>query len=165
MGNVSGLRYFLGLLFYLAVLWLLLSSIYTPLLLVLGALSCAVTLWLCRRMQIVDAESMPLHLLHRLPGYVLWLAGEIAQSNWGVAKIILSRSLPISPTMIDEDMRSKSERGQAVYANSITLTPGTITVALRDGQAKVHGLTRDTAADVAAGGMSRHIDQLEHGHS
>lgn len=156
-------RHLAGLLLGLAALWLLLSGIETPLLSVLGGLSCVVIAWLCVRMGIVDDETIPLHLLHRLPGYIVWLGREIAVANWAVAKIVARRKMPISPTLIDEDMRAKTELGQVFYANSITLTPGTITVELRDGRAQVHGITRDTAADVAAGGMSRRVDRLERG--
>lgn len=157
------MRYLGGLLFYLAILWLLLSGHYTPLLLGLGALSCTVTAWLCRRMRIIDAETMPLHVLPRLPGYLLWLAAEIAKSNWAVARLVCSPALPIAPTMIDEDMGRKTQLGQVFYANSITLTPGTITVDLRGGHAQVHGITRATAAEVATGTMSRRVDRLERG--
>lgn len=163
MNPVPGRRHLGGLLFGLAALWLLLSGHYTPLLLVLGALSCCVIAWLCRRMGIVDAETVPLHLLHRLPAYALWLAGEIAKANWAVVKLVVSRGPAISPTLIDQDMSTKSDLAQVFYANSITLTPGTITVELRGGRARVHGITRDSAGDVAAGGMSRRVDRLEHG--
>lgn len=155
------MRHLLGLIVGLAALWLLLSGHFTPLLLLLGAASCAVVAILCWRMDIVDEETVPLHLLSRFPSYVVWLGAEIAKSNWAVAKLVVRPSAPISPTMLTVDMRDKSELGQVVYANSITLTPGTITVALRAGMAEVHGLTRDTAADVEAGGMSRRVDALE----
>lgn len=155
------MRYLLGLIVGLAALWLLLSGHYTPLLLSLGAASCAVVALLCWRMDIVDEETIPLHLLPRLPGYCLWLGAEIAKSNWAVAKLVAAPSMRLSPTMLTEDMRDKTELGQMIYANSITLTPGTITVALRGGIAEVHGLTNDTATDVEDGDMSRRVDALD----
>ena len=104
---------------------------------------------------------MPLHLLPHAPGYVLWLGAEIAKSNWDVARRILKPERSISPTMITLHTGQATELGQVIYANSITLTPGTVTVGLRDGVAEVHALTRDNADDLEGGDMDRHVQALE----
>lgn len=155
------MRYLLGLVVGLAGLWLLLSGHYTSLVMSLGAASCAVVVFLCHRMGLIDDESVPLHLLPRLPGYLLWLAAQIASSNWDVAWRIVRPGRRISPTMVNLHAHQRTQFGQVVYANSITLTPGTVTVGLRDGHAEVHALTRDNAEDLEAGSMDARACALE----
>lgn len=157
------MRYTLCLLASLAGLWLLLSGHYTPLLLGLGAVSCLLVTLLARRMWLVDEETHPLQLAQRLPGYWLWLAREIAGSNLDVAGRILRPGLPISPTMIRLSTHEKTELGQVIYANSITLTPGTVSVELRGGEIGVHALTRAGAGDLREGEMDRRVQVLEGG--
>ncbi len=157
------MRYLLGLLVGSAGLWLLLSGHYTPLLLSLGAASCAVVALLCWRMRIVDEETAPLHLLPRLPGYCLWLGAEIAKSSLSVARCIVMPSMPISPTMIRVTAHQETDFGQMTYGNSVTLTPGTVTVSLENGQMEVHALTQDNADEIETGGMDRRVRALEGG--
>lgn len=155
------MRYLLGLIVGAAGLWLLLSGHYTPMVLGLGAASCVFCVYVCHRMGIVDAEGVPLHLLWRLPGYTAWLAIQIAQSNWDVAKRVVRPGRHISPTMVRLRARQSSALGQVIFANSITLTPGTVTVALRGGDAVVHALTRDNAQDMEGGDMDQRVRRLE----
>lgn len=155
------MRYLLGLIIGLAGLWLLLSGHYSPMLLGLGALSCVFTAFVCHRMGLVDAETVPLHMATRLPGYLFWLGLEIARSNWDVAKRIVMPGRHISPTMVTLRARQRSELGQVIFANSITLTPGTVTVGLRGGVAEVHALTEDNARDMEGGEMDQRVRALE----
>lgn len=155
------MRYLLGLLVGLAALWLLLSGHYSTLLLELGAASCIVTALLCHRMGLIDEETVPLHLLPRLPGYLVWLGVEVAKSNWDVAQRIVRPGRQISPTMVTVRARQRSELGQVLFANSITLTPGTVTVGLQDGIAEVHALTEDNAHDIETGEMAQRVCTLE----
>jgi multicomponent Na+:H+ antiporter subunit E len=112
-------------------------------------------------MGIVDNESVPLHMLWRLPGYTAWLGTEIARSNWDVAKRIVRPGRHISPTMVRLRARQSSELGQVIFANSITLTPGTVTVALGNGEAEVHALTRENAQDMEGGDMDQRVRRLD----
>ena len=155
------MRYLLGLIVGLAGLWLLLSGHYSPMLLTLGALSCLFTAFVCHRMRLIDAETMPLHRATRLPGYLFWLAVEIAKSNWDVAKRIVLPGRQISPTMVTLRARQSTELGQVIFANSITLTPGTVTVSLSAGVAQVHALTEDNARDMEGGEMDQRVRALE----
>ena len=74
--------------------------------------------------------------------YFPWLIREIAKSAWAVTKIILHPSLPISPTMTVVRASQRTRVGVATYANSITLTPGTITVGVNGNELTVHALVR-----------------------
>lgn len=151
----------IGLIVGTAALWLLLSGVYTPMMLAFGGASCLFCAFVCHRMGIVDDESVPLHMFWRLPGYTAWLGTEIAHSNWDVAKRIVRPGRHISPTMVRLNARQSSELGQVIFANSITLTPGTVTVALRDGAAEVHAITHENAQDMEGGDMDQRVRALE----
>ena len=92
-------------------------------------------------MDILDNESISLSILLRFLGYSPWLLKEICKSNLNVARIILTPSLPISPTMAEFQALQKTDLGRVMYANSITLTPGTITTDVNGCDLKIHALT------------------------
>lgn len=152
-----------GLLVGLVALWLLLSGHYTPLLLGFGGLSCAFTAWLCHRLGVIDGECVPIALLPRLPGYVAWLLGQIFRSNVDVALRILRPGRHISPTMVRLTANQQTALGQAIFANSVTLTPGTITVGLTRGSAQIHALCEHGTDDLEGGDIDRRVRHLEAG--
>ena len=125
--------------------WLLLSGHYTPLLLTLGVLSCALVVWLSMRMDVVDQEILTLGPAGRLLLYVPWLMKEIFVANITLVRIILDPKMPISPSMVVFRGSQKTDLGKALYANSITLTPGTITTGVEGNEFQIHALT---AADL-----------------
>lgn len=145
----------------LFVVWLLLSGIMTPFYFFLGVLSCAIAVYFAVRMDLVDHESHPVHLSLMLPGYWLWLGYEIVKANIDVTKQILAPSLPIAPTVFRLKASQRDELGQVIYANSITLTPGTVTMDIHDGVFTVHALHKDAAADLAQGDMDRRVTALD----
>jgi len=146
----------LGLVMY--GLWLVLSGFFKPLLLVLGALSCVIVLWVAHH--VVDREGHPVHLTWRALPYWGWLGWEIAKTSVELALIILNPKLPISPRLVRVRASQKSELGQVIYANSITLTPGTVTVDLVDGALEVHALTKAAADSLASGDMDRRVSAM-----
>jgi multicomponent Na+:H+ antiporter subunit E len=93
--------------------------------------------------------------------YWPWLASQIALSALNVSRIILTPRLPISPVLIRVKMSQKSDVGKVTYANSITLTPGTISVDLEDDEILVHALTQKGATELAAGTMDRRVSRFE----
>lgn len=141
--------------------WLLLSGHYTSFLISLGfltAIGCVALSW---RMGIVDVEGHPIELARGAISYVPWLIGEIAKSTWDVVKIVLNPSLPISPRMIKVQASQQTRVGVAVFCNSITLTPGTITVDVKDHDLTVHALTAEGAEDLLSGDMDARVTQFE----
>ena len=79
------------------------------------------------------------------------------RSNIKVARHILSPRLPIDPRTITVEAGQKDELDQVVYANSITLTPGTVSLRLHEGEITVHALTAEFAKDVESGEMQRRV--------
>jgi multicomponent Na+:H+ antiporter subunit E len=141
--------------------WLLLSGYFTAFLMIVGvACAIGVTL-LARRMAVVDHEGHPIHLSWRVIGYWPWLFKEIAKSAWDVSRIILDPRLPISPTLLRVTTSQKSTVGVVTYANSITLTPGTISVEVGEGEILVHALTHDGAQSLQEGEMDRRVRRFE----
>ena len=151
----------LSLFVLLFLIWLLLSGIYTGLLLGLGLLSCLVVVAVCRRMKIVDPEGHPNHLIPGMVRYIPWLLWAIAKANIDVARRILHPRLPMSPRVFRVEASQKTHLGQVIYANSITLTPGTVAVETDEGTIDVHALTRESAEDVRSGDMDRRATDME----
>ena len=142
----------------LFLFWILLSGHLTPLLLGLGLASVALTFFLSRRMNVIDNESYPLYLSSKLPVFYGYLFKEIVKTNIDVAKRVLGwKGASISPRLIEIPQTQKTDLGAVIYANSITLTPGTVTIKLDKDQLTVHALTEETADELAAGDMSEEI--------
>ncbi len=148
---------------FLFITWILLSGHYTPLLIGLGVASSVLVVAIALRMDVVDHEGHPVHLTFRFAGYWTWLLIEIVKANIDVARRIWSPSLPISPTIVRLRASQPTELGQVIYANSITLTPGTVTVRLDDGEVLVHAIAAEMASDLAGGEMDRRVTRLEAG--
>jgi multicomponent Na+:H+ antiporter subunit E len=145
----------------LLAFWLLLSGVFTPFLIAAGVGSALAVVAFARRMDVVDREGHPINLWRVVVSYWPWLLIEILKSGWAVSRAILDPRLPISPTMVRFRPKQQTATGLVTHANSITLTPGTITVeADRDGFL-VHALTRPGAADVADSEMDRRVARLE----
>jgi multicomponent Na+:H+ antiporter subunit E len=149
----------LGLVLY--VFWLLLSGYLTPFLLAAGAGSAITVLLLARWMKIVDREGHPIQMAGAVVLYWPWLVKEIAKSAWDVSRIILDPRLPISPTLVRFKPLQKTQAGLATHANSITLTPGTITVEASQEEFLVHALTRSGGAGVIDSEMDRRVSKVE----
>ena len=145
----------------LFVVWLLLSGHYTSPLMTYGALSCAGIVLLVRHLGILDEEALPVHLSLRWLVYAPWLMKEIVLSNIAVAKVILTPGLPIHPRMIRLTASQSSDVSRVIYANSITLTPGTVTLDVRGSEFLVHSLTSDSAEGLLSGEMDRRVSRVE----
>jgi len=125
----------------LFLLWLAMSGVYQPLTIGFGAMSAIVATYVIHRMNVVDEDRVPLELHPlRMVQYWVWLMVEIAKSNIAVTKIILARDMPIRQNFFTAPCTEKSELAQVIFANSITLTPGTITVETEDDHFWVHAL-------------------------
>jgi multicomponent Na+:H+ antiporter subunit E len=141
--------------------WLLLSGHYTPFLLGLGGVSTLLAVAISLRMDVVDHESHPLHLGLRILGYMPWLMVQVLRANIDVARRVLGPSLAISPRMFRVRATQRTDLGRVIYANSITLTPGTVSVELEGSEILVHALTAQAAEDLREGTMNRLVVGVE----
>lgn len=149
----------LALLLLLAAAWLLWSGIYKPLLLWLGVFSCLLSAYIAHRVGFFE-RSTGLHLIPRLPRFSLWLFVEIVKSSLEVVRLVLDPKLPISPTVVAIEAKPEDDIGQVILANSITLTPGTVTLDVFDNRLLVHCATREGAEAIEAGEVNRRVAEL-----
>ena len=145
------------------VFWLLLSGHYTVWLVGSGLVVSILLALAGRRLGFADEEGHPVDRLLSGLLYWPWLAREIVTSSISVTKIILDPKLPISPQLFHTKVSARTPVGVATYANSITLTPGTITVGIdrEHDRFLVHALTKAGADDVEAGEMDRRVKHFE----
>ncbi|MCB2136430.1 MAG: Na+/H+ antiporter subunit E [Rhodobacteraceae bacterium] len=138
------------------------SGIYKPLIIGFGVGSVAIALFVVRRMDSVDEDRVALDLgpVASLT-YFFWLLVEIAKANWAVTKIILSPRMPIRQHLFAVPFTQKSDLGQVVFASSITLTPGTITVETESKDFLVHALAYSTDDRAALADMDRRVTAIE----
>ena len=125
----------------LFVFWVIFTATLALHDLVLGAVCsafvAAITVALLGRA--LDPRITPMVLL-RLPVFMVRLVWEIIKANYDVAKIILNPRLPIDPRIVEYRTYLPDDLPRTVFSDSITLTPGTVTVELRDDVLNVHCL-------------------------
>ena len=141
--------------------WLLMSGYYTPLILSLGVVSCLLCVYLTIKGKFLDNETLPIYFFPRLIQYTLWLIKEILKSNIQTAKVIIQKSE--KPELFSVKATQKTNEGKVTYANSITLTPGTVTTQIKNDIFEVHALTKDFGDDVRSSEMDKMVTWLEKG--
>lgn len=161
MGGLSAVLHAISLGLVLFGTWLLLSGFFKTLLLALGVGSCLLVVWILHRMDVVDHEGHPVHLGWRGITYWGWLTKEIVKSSIDVSKRILDPRLPVAPRIVHVKATQRTELGQVIFANSITLTPGTVSMRVQEGMVAVHSLAPAFADDLAEGTMNRRVCAIE----
>jgi len=149
----------ISLFIILLIVWLLMSGHYTFLITTLGVLSCIFCVYLAKRAKLIDDEGLPLIFFPRLTNYLLWLFREIVNSNISTAKAIITGK--INPEIFTVKVSQISEVGKVTYANSITLTPGTVTTQINKNTFEIHALNSDFGDDVRSGQMDKKVKWLE----
>lgn len=145
----------------LFAVWLLWSGHTEPLLIGLGVASCALVVWLSAKMELVDEEAYPFHLSLKLLGYIPWVLWQVVITNFDAARIILHPKLPIHSHLIRLNVNQRTSLGQVIHANTITLTPGTVTLDVRNNTFLIHALTREAADADDTGDLDRRVSKLE----
>ena len=143
--------------------WLLLSGFWNnSLLLTLGLASVTIAVyiaWRIRRQYQLHIDST---VVLRFPRYFGWLCYEIYKANIAVVKNIwFPRVHPISPTVKRLPMKQKTKIGQTIFANSITLTPGTVSFDLKDNTVLVHAIVEEAVVELMDGEMNQRVADLE----
>ena len=147
--SISGVLVLFGL-------WLLLSASYDPAHVAAGAVVSAVVMWL-KPTSTGAARSVS---WLAVPGYLLWLSGRILKSGLHVSRLILHPALPISPRLIHHETPLRKDGELVVLGNSITLTPGTITVEVAPGALVVHAIDEASCADLADGVLDARVGRV-----
>lgn len=155
------MRHTISISLTLAAFWLLNSGHYTGIIMGLGLLSVLLVVFIAHRMDVIDEESQPFYLTPKLPGYYAWLIKEIVLANIKVVKHIWLGKQSISPTMTTITYNQKTDMGLVIYANSITLTPGTVAIDLDRDKIMVHALISEDLDSLIAGDMDKRVCHLE----
>jgi multicomponent Na+:H+ antiporter subunit E len=149
----------------LSVIWLLLSGKFEPIYLFWGAISVAFVMWMSNRLHSIPlAENEPCGstriIIPRLILYILWLLWQIVKSGVYVAYLVLHPRMPIEPMIVRFTSRQPNVLARVTLGNSITLTPGTLTLNIEGSHFTVHALTRDTEEDLVSGVMETRVAKL-----
>lgn len=126
--------------------WLILSGYFIPLILTFGGISILIVVWMCRRMGILDGETVPYLSSLQTLSYFVWLFAEIVKANMQVVKAVLSPDLEVSPTLVKIPLNTDVDIAETMFANSITLTPGTVSVDMQPDHILVHALLEEMSA-------------------
>ena len=146
----------------LTALWLALSGyLGNPTLLGFGALSVILTVWLTWHMGILDREGVPTRVFPGILGYMAWLTLEIGKANVLVAREVLRPRLKLSPKMIRIPAYQTTDLGKTIFGNSVTLTPGTVTVDVDRDTLVIHALTEALADEAAIADMGERVCGLD----
>ena len=146
----------------LSLFWAGLSGYLKPLLVGSGVLSIAFSWWFVRRAEVELKDWSVGRLTLAALTYLPWLLWQVLLSNLRVIKIVWSPKLPIAPQLVEVPCSLTTPTGVALFANSITMTPGTVTLSVGE-TLLVHALTADDAAGVLDGSMHDRIRKLEPG--
>ena len=144
----------------LLVFWLLLSGFLEPLLLSFGAVSVIIVLYVLKRMDEVDKERQETGMGLKLIRYLPWLFTQIVKSSIQVTKLIWGSSRNISPVLEKINAQGVPMKSRVLFANSITLTPGTLSVDLVDGEVSVHALQKSSIEKLKKGVMQRKVTDI-----
>jgi multicomponent Na+:H+ antiporter subunit E len=156
------MKYRFALLFVLAIFWLTLSGHFNGFLLTMGTLSCLLVLWISKRMGIIDNEGVPIRIGSAgLLRYFLWLIRQIVASNIRVIKIIVSKQPVVRRALFRISASPQTSVGRVLMANSITLTPGTVTTNVLADSMQVHALVDPGIDDPTIREIERRVRQLE----
>lgn len=139
------MRYFAGLLLAVIAFWWLMSGLTKPLILGVGAASIVATMILAVRLDVVNRESSPYGRMFQFITYWVWLFIEILKANLRVIRACLRADLDINPALVKVKTRCRSDLAKTTFANSITLTPGTVTLSVEGDKLLVHALYEQDA--------------------
>lgn len=144
-------------------LWVLLSGMLDAFHLGLGVFSSAFITWLSFEFfpQEVNLCGKPMAILAMI-SFILWLIVEIIKANWSMLKLVLRKDMigHMDPHIVEFKSRLCNPMALTIFANSITLTPGTITVAVNGkGEFRVHAIDR-LSAETLPGEMERRIGRI-----
>ena len=149
------MMYLPGLLIALALLWFGLSGETSPFFIGLAVIAVVLTLLLSARLKVIDRNASPYHRAPQLLLYMGWLVVEIVKANVAVIVRVLGPRHAIDPAVVRLRTRARTDLGKALFANSITLTPGTVSVDVDGDKVLVHALVRENASVASFEPMDR----------
>lgn len=155
---------FIGTAIIMFAFWMLLSGHTEPLLVISGVLSSLLVAYLSHDLLVGrGALGRGLRMAYRIALYLPWLLWQIILANIDLVYLVLHPSMPIDPTIIRFKNEFRTDTGAATLANSITLTPGTVTIDVNDHEFIVHAISPKSARALLEGPMRRKTKEIEEG--
>lgn len=152
---------FAGTFAILAAFWILLSGKFDAFHLTLGFICCGLVSYLAHDLLFANIRIGDIRItIKRFIFYIPWLLYQILLANLHVATLVLNPRMPIDPKIVKFKTKLESDVSWVALANSITLTPGTITVDIREGEFYVHALSKKVADDLATGDMEDRVAHI-----
>lgn len=144
----------------LFAVWCLLSGIFDPLFIILGVSCCLFATFIVLRMEVFDNESHPFQLIYLGPLYWTWLAKEMFVSGIRVTRIIWKLEPKLDSGFAWIRTELKSDLGLTIFANSLTLTPGTVCVDLEKTRVYIHALEQSSLKDIEMGEIEKRVERI-----
>lgn len=151
------------MLLVLFAFWLLLNGQWTGEIAAVGAVICTL-LWLFMWKFMGYSPKKEWQLVRRLPRllcYICWLVGEILRSAFAVIRLIWSPTLQVQPKLVAVKPALRTEKGRVILADSITLTPGTVTVSVQGDRLLVQALDDSLTEGLEDSEMVRRVIRVE----
>jgi len=143
----------------LFALWLGLSGQINALMISLGVASTIAIVAITHRMDTIDKETYPAHMNLLLLRFWLFLAREVIFANIDVVKRIFKPGKNISPQLFELPLTLKTDLSRVIYANAITMTPGTVSANLDKKTITIHTLSIESAQDLSNGRMANAVPE------
>jgi multicomponent Na+:H+ antiporter subunit E len=145
---------------FLFVFWVIFSGVFDAFHLSLGVICCGLVTLMSHDLLISDFRcEKKMGKTVRFILYLPWLIYQIILANLHVVRMVIQPS-KIKPQIIKIEPALKSDLSRVLLANSITLTPGTITMDIEDGVFYVHALSQPVADDLLSGDMERRVARV-----
>jgi len=151
----------------LMIFWFMLTGKFTWEYIIVGfILSFAITFfWAGFLLPPTPGKNFIVHptLIITLLKYLFDFLKDLIRANIQVALIVLNPQLPINPGFVEYDLKLEENIPRVLLANSITLTPGTLTIYLAKKHIVVHALTKKSAIDVVEWEVEDYLKRFEGG--
>ncbi len=165
IGTACGITLLFGVLF---TFWLVLSGHYQLKFIISGvAMAGLVTLLtydlvlsVFRHDREKKANLFGFSQIRSFLAYLPWLLAKIVVANLQIAYLVLHPRMPIAPALLRFQTRLQNNLARVILANSITLTPGTITVSLKNGEYIVHSLVPSSAGDILEARLQNKVGEI-----
>ncbi len=147
----------------LLVFWFLMSGKFDPVHIGLGLTAVGIVMGLQHRLPIGPRDKADQSLMahsFRFPLYLPWLAVQMIKATWQVAVIVVSPRINIDPCLVEFRSIQQHSVAHVTLGNSITLTPGTLTLQIDGDRYRVHALTSRNADDLLEGAIPSHVSRL-----
>ncbi|MBI2831333.1 MAG: Na+/H+ antiporter subunit E [Chloroflexi bacterium] len=150
----------------LVLFWVILSGRFQVKYVTLGVISAGLVTFLTRDLVLsvfpheAERDSRFFLRIGRFLAYLPWLLSRIVIANLQVAYLVLHPRMPIAPALLQFRTGLKRNLARVIVANSITLTPGTITVSLKDGRYIVHALVPPSASDITEATLQNKVGEI-----